>query len=89
VVHIRPDGAYGPGSQYRINTEMPFHVKTEFHKRNEEFIGYTVTLTQEGREVEMQTGDCSQYLRHMTSDIQQMVIVLSQWEGTHNELNWM
>jgi len=68
---------------------MPFHVKTEFHKRNEEFIGYTVTLTQEGREVEMKTGDCSQYLRHMTSDIQQMVIVLSQWEGTHNELNWM
>jgi len=45
VVHIRPDRAYGEGSQYRINTEMPFHVKTEFHKRNEEFIGYTVTLS--------------------------------------------
>jgi len=37
--------AYGFGNVYTINTELPFHVRTEFHESEDEFIGYTTTLT--------------------------------------------
>jgi len=35
----------------------------------------------------MEQRDCSQTLRHMTEDMQQMVIVLSNWD--HRDVNWM
>jgi len=35
----------------------------------------------------MEQRDCSQTLRHMTDDMSQMVIVLSNWD--HRDLNWM
>jgi hypothetical protein len=34
VVYDAPN-QYGPGSQYTINTEMPYTVKTEFHEADQ------------------------------------------------------
>ena len=36
---------YGPNSNNKINTNRPFHVKTEFHERDSKFAGYTTTLS--------------------------------------------
>lgn len=77
---------YGPSSSHTIDTTLPFHVKIEFHESDAEFVGYTTTLTQSNRNVVMTTGDCD-YLKNMTSDITQMIIVLSNW-GSDN-LNWL
>ena len=80
-------GQYGEGSQYQINTEKEFHVKTEFLEQNGQFYGYRMTMTQEGRELVMETGDCSDYLQHMTSDITNMAFAFSHWDG--GSLDWM
>ena len=37
--------AYGYGSEYTINTERPFNVKTEFHETDNVFTSYTMTWT--------------------------------------------
>lgn len=44
--HVRPLNAYGKGASYRINTEEPFHVKMDFLDQNDQFMGYTLTLSQ-------------------------------------------
>jgi len=46
-----------------------------------------MTLTQEDRELVMDTGDCSNYLQHMTSDITNMAFAFSHWDG--GSLDWM
>jgi len=79
--------AYGYGSQYKINTQFPFHVELQFQQRDDYFLGYKWTITQSGNEIMMEQRDCSQTLRHMTEDMSQMVIVLSNWD--HRDLNWM
>lgn len=81
VYYENRDGgkAYGFGSEFTINTEKAFHVRTDFHETNNEFSGYSMTFTQEGRELVMTSGDCLDYLRHMTSDITQMAFALSHW----------
>ena len=59
---------YGAGRDFKIDTTMPFHVKTEFHEDAGQFAGYTTTLTQGSNEVVMTTGSCA-YLNYMTTDI--------------------
>jgi hypothetical protein len=86
-VYYDTPGEYGFGSQHKINTENVFHVKTEFQEQNGVFVGYKMTFTQEGRELVMETGDCSNYLQHMTSDITQMAFAFSHWDG--GGLDWM
>ena len=73
---------YGPGDQYQINTELPFHAKVDFlHDEAGLFSGYITTLTQNGREQAMHSGYCD-YLHNMTSDIANgMAFVVSNWEG--------
>lgn len=47
VYYENRDGgkAYGFGSEFTINTEKPFHVRTDFHETNNEFSGYSMTFT--------------------------------------------
>jgi len=61
--------SYGPFDGRSINTQLPFHVKTEFHESDGDFVGYTTTLSQSDRQVVMSTGDCSWYLNHLSSDM--------------------
>ena len=37
--------AYGAGSDFNIDTTLPFHVKTEFLESQGVFTGYTITLS--------------------------------------------
>ena len=40
---------YGPGSEYTINTDQPFHVKIEFFEDGGQFSAFTTTFTQNGK----------------------------------------
>jgi len=82
--HVRPLNAYGKGASYRINTEEPFHVKMDFLDQNDQFMGYTLTLSQNDNSVEISAGSCT---ASMTEDIKNMALVLSSWEA--DDLNWM
>ena len=77
---------YGNGSQYTINTNSPFTVRTDFHESGGDFTGYTSTLTQDGRSIVLTTGTCN-YLNNMTEDMKRMVIVMSNWGS--GSLNWL
>jgi len=81
---VRPVNAYGKGTSYRINTEEPFHVKMNFHEQSDQFVGYTLTLSQQDSNVEISAGSCA---GSMTEDIKNMALVLSSWEA--DDLNWM
>ena len=73
---------YGPGDQYQINTELPFHVKVDFDQDDAgNFAGFQTTLSQNGRVQSMHTGYCD-YAVGMTADIANgMALVVSNWEG--------
>jgi len=45
VLLDKPVGTYGPGSTAGIDTNLPFHVRQDFHKDADSFTGYTTTLT--------------------------------------------
>jgi len=48
------DKVYGPGSEFDINTNNEFHIRIDFETDDAgEFSQYTITLTQDGREVKM------------------------------------
>jgi len=51
--HVRPVGAFGNGDAYRINTELPFHVKMQFEEINNQYAGYTLSLSQGDESVEL------------------------------------
>ena len=73
---------YGPGEDYQINTELPFHVKMDFLKDvHGAFEGFTTTMTQNGRTQTMTAHDCpSSY--ELTNDLESgMALVLSNWSG--------
>ena len=69
---------YGVGSDYKIDTNKSFHVKTEFYESEGKFTSRKITLSQGSKYVAMSTGDCD-YLQNMSSDLTQMVFVLSSW----------
>ena len=53
--------AYGPGSNYHINTDYEFHAKIDFTKDTAgNFVSFSTTFSQNGNEVSM-TGDSSWY----------------------------
>lgn len=73
--------AYGPGTNYTINTLKPFHTKITFEKSSSnQFSKFTTTWTQDGKTKSMST-DCS-YLNYMSWDLYNgMGFVLSNWGG--------
>ena len=57
---------YGPGEQYKINTEKEFHVKTQFWADGKvKFQGHTTTLTQGDNEVDI---GCLDHYNHALTD---------------------
>ena len=70
---------YGPGEQYDINTLKPFNVRIDYHKYDNNLVGYTTTMTQEGRTIDL-IGDCRDYANRMTPHIENgMAFVMSSW----------
>ena len=76
---------YGPGDNYKINTLKTYHGKIDFHN-NGQFDSFTVTYSQDGKSVSMNTGDCEE-TKKMTDDIRNgMAFAFSSWETMDNWL---
>jgi hypothetical protein len=80
----QPD-AYGPGSQYKIDTTQSYNVKTKFYTRTGADGEYTdlrlikTILTQNGVSVELEQ-DCDGYLDPFTNKLQYgMAMGISTW----------
>ena len=73
---------YGPGEDYKINTERPFHVKVSFDTDEAGvFSTFTTTMSQNGRSQSMTAHDCP-WARNMTKDLKNgMGLVVSNWAG--------
>lgn len=80
VEQLSWDG-YGPGSQYKINTDNEFHVKIYFDAdAHGNWIGLTTELTQNGR-MQSMTTHCD-YLHTLQKDVSDgMAFIVSNWEG--------
>lgn len=65
VITDHPDSAYGPGSQYDINTQQEFHIRIDFDKdaTDGEFSSYTITLSQGSSEVKLISQNCKHELQ--------------------------
>lgn len=61
-------------------------METTFHESGGQFTGYTTVIEQEGRTVVLEQRDCA-YLERMTTDMTDMVLVISNW-GSGN-LDWL
>ena len=80
-----PWNAYGPGQDYTINTDLPFHAKVEFFEDGGQFSAFTTTFTQNGKSTSMTDSDG--YLSAMTEDMKSnMVFVISNWGG---DASWL
>ena len=72
---------YGPGSQYSINTNQPFHAKIQFNDNS-----YSTILEQNGREKVMTCND-GEYFSNMAHALEDgMVFVISNWGG---DASWL
>ena len=82
IVDMLDWNGYGPGEQYTINTDLPFHVKVSFEQdESGNLAGYSTQMTQNGRSQTMHSGYCD-YLHNMTADLANgMAFVVSNWEG--------
>lgn len=70
---------YGPGEEFDINTLKPFNVRLDYHKYDENLVGYTTTVTQEGRSFDL-VGDCRDYANRMTPYMSEgMAFIMSSW----------
>lgn len=89
ITDDHPETAYGPGSEYTINTSEEFHIRVDFDKNTlGEFSAYTITFTQEGREVKMIQNDCENELKKNTEDLENgMVFAMSVWESW--DFDWL
>jgi len=77
---------YGPSAAHIINTMKAFSVETIFHESNGVFTGYTTVLEQDGKQVVMQSSNCS-YLNRMSDDMTDMALVISNWGSSG--LDWL
>ena len=87
----QPD-AYGPGNNYKINTDKSFHAKITFNEEKGQFSGFSVTLTQGSNTVTMDSSYCGQekdVMKKMTEDLKKgMVFVVSNFTNEHG-FDWL
>ena len=91
-VHHQEENSYGPGPENKINTLRKFHVKVEFHEEDNQLSSYTVTLSQDGKTLELtSSAEDDAKLLEMTPDFKSgMAFVVSNWSDKSEELNtWL
>jgi len=92
VYSMNPN-AYGPGSQYTINTQQPFDVNVTFGTNsNNQFNKMTTNLYQNGKVVTLNHDDgCgSGYLESLTDVLRNgMVVAMSYWGDTSDTMSWL
>ena len=85
--------AYGPGGQYRINTNNWFHVKIDFVKGGDRLTAIVLTLMQGSNSVSMTVADsdCAWgYLDAMKGPLESgMALVSSNWGGPNIDMSWL
>jgi len=80
---------FGPGSEYEINTEQPFHVKIDFNKTEAgSFHNYSTTLSQNTHEIVLSNSSSDGYLNDMTQDLfDGMAFAMSSWAS--DGISWL
>jgi len=83
--------AYGPGSEYTIDTTRPFDVDTEFLKNDGLLSGMRTTLRQEGRQEVMEHRNCNKaYLAKLSEAMATgMSLRITYWGGEAQTMAWM
>jgi len=83
--------AYGPGSQYNIDTTHPFEVETEFLKNDGVLSGMRTVLRQEGRHETMEHSNCNKaYLAKLSAVMSAgMSLRITYWGGEAQTMAWM
>ena len=78
---------FGPGGQYKINTEQSFHYKIEFATdSNNQFASFAQTWTQGSNTV---TGGCWDSSNNsMTEDLTDMIFAISNWSSDSASWLW-
>lgn len=92
-IHEVDPNAYGPGSQFRINTNNQFHVKIDFKQTGDRLSAIILSLSQNSNRVELQVADadCAYgYLDNMRGAIKDgMTLVSSNWGGPNIDMSWL
>jgi len=85
------ENAYGPGSQYTIDTTRPFDVDTEFMKNDGVLSGMRTTLRQNGRQEVMEHRNCNKAYLAKLSDAMAagMSLRITYWGGEAQTMAWM
>eukprot|EP00443_Scrippsiella_acuminata_P096046 CAMPEP_0115607112 /NCGR_PEP_ID=MMETSP0272-20121206/18342_1 /TAXON_ID=71861 /ORGANISM="Scrippsiella trochoidea, Strain CCMP3099" /LENGTH=793 /DNA_ID=CAMNT_0003042789 /DNA_START=1 /DNA_END=2382 /DNA_ORIENTATION=+ len=85
------ENAYGPGSEYTIDTTRPFDVDTEFLKNDGVLSGMRTTLRQDGRQEIMEHSNCNKaYLAKLNDAMAAgMSLRITYWGGEAQTMAWM
>jgi len=83
--------AYGPGSEYNIDTTKPFDVDTEFLKNDGVLSGMRTTMRQAGRQEVMEHSNCNKaYLAKLSEAMATgMSLRITYWGGEAQTMAWM
>jgi len=83
--------AYGPGSSFTINTELPFEVRTEFFRLSGTFVRMKTALLQGPRAVVLNHENCQpEYLAQLTDPLAAgMSLRITYWGDAAETMSWM
>jgi len=82
-------GAYGHGSEHKIDTRFPFEVRTHFDDGGDELVGMRTVLSQQGRSIEFRSC-ASGYLSALSRQVREgMNLVLSYWGDEPARMDWL
>lgn len=85
--------AYGPGTEFTIDTTKPFHVHTSFHGDPEAqtFKGVFARLEQDGRELVLDHSSCSSsYLQNLARAMSSgMAMRITYWGQDAQTMSWL
>ena len=93
-IHHMDGNAYGPGSQYRIDTTKRFHAKIDFNEATKDTLtSIVLTLTQDTDLFTMTIADedcAAGYLSDMTKPIKDgMTMAISNWGDVGTDMSWL
>jgi len=83
------NNAYGPSGTL-INTNSPFMINATFKETNGQFSSVSFVLSQNGNIFNLPSPCSQSYLNSLTTALTKgMVLTMSYWGGTGQELSWL
>lgn len=84
---------YGPGDEYKINTQKPFTVKTEFKEEDDKLSAIVQTFTQGSSTLQMTIteDDCAKgHFLLQRADLERgNTLVVSNWGSSYDQMSWL